>query len=193
MEKVDKQSSGLECDIYFDGNKHGFDVHHDEDKSIGLNLDDLLQVYQQQVLQASIWFDFKNLSDSNAVQSLGELVRLQKKYGLFKKMLVESSRVDLLKQFSDSGFFTSFYTPMFNPYLISDDSIKHLVDSLSTLISNSAVNALSGYYFQCPFLQHYFPNYPILIWSPNDRFSLVNWWYKRKIISTKAVFIALYP
>ena len=193
MNKVDKESSGLECDIYFDLDKNGFDVHHDEDKSIGLSLDNLLQAYHDRGLQASVWLDFKNLDTVNAYHSLTELIRLRKKYSLTNKILVESSKATLLKRFSDSGFFTAYYTPMFNPYLISDDAIGHWVDSLSAVINNSAVNALSGYYFQYPFLHRYFPNYPILIWSPNDKFSLVNWWYKRKIAADKAVFIALYP
>ena len=193
MNKVNKESSGLECDVYFDQNKNGFDVHHDEDRSIGLNLDDLLQVYHERSLQASVWLDFKNLDTVNETSSLAELIRLRKKYGLTNKILVESSKANLLKDFGDSGFFTAYYTPVFNPYLISDDTIGRWVDSLSAVINNSSVNALSGYYFQYPFLHRYFPNYPILIWSPNDKFSLVNWWYKREIAATRAVFITLYP
>ena len=193
MNKVNKESSGLECDVYFDQNKNDFDVHHDEDRSIGLNLDDLLEVYHARNLQAAVWFDFKNLDTINKTASLTELIRLRKKYGLTNKILVESSKANLLKDFGDSGFFTAYYTPMFNPYLINDDSVVRWVDSLSAVINNSTVNALSGYYFQYPFLHRYFPNYPILIWSPNDPLSLVNWWYKREIAATRAVFIALYP
>ncbi len=193
MNKLEKESDGLECDVYFDRDKNGFDVHHDEDKSLGLNLNDLLQVYHGRGLHASVWLDFKNLDTANKSSSLTELIRLRKKYGLTDKVLVESSKPNLLKDFGDSGFFTAYYTPMFNPYLASDDAIGHWVDSLSGVINNSAVNALSGYYFQYPFLHQYFPSYPILIWSPNDKFSLVNWWYQRKIAADKTVFISLYP
>lgn len=193
MRAINKNSSGLECDIYFDSAKNLFEVHHDEDKYLGLNLDDLFQVYHNRGLQASAWLDFKNLNEANAHASVSVLLQLRNKYGLQNKVLVESSKAGLLNEFSDSGFYTCYYTPMFNPYLAGDDSIKHWVDSLTLVINKANVNALSGYYFQYPFLHQYFPGYPILIWSPNDRFSLVNWWFKQKIASSKAVFIALYP
>ncbi len=193
MNEIDKQSSGLECDVYFDTEKRIFDVHHDEDKSIGMNLDDLLKVYSNRGLQASIWLDFKNLDRGNANLSFSTLLSLRNKYRLREKVIVESSEAELLKPFSDSGFYTSYYTPFFNPYLAGDDLLKHWVDSLTQVVNRSSVNALSGYYFQYPFLHRYFPKYPLLIWSPNDRFSLVNWWFKHKVGADQAVFIALYP
>lgn len=194
MSKVDTNCSGLECDVYFDRDKNDFDVHHDRSNSIGLNLDDLLQVYKERGLKASIWLDLKNLKDSNNVQpAVTELLRLRNKYALANKMLVESKRPELLRSFSDSGFATSYYTPFFNPYLVSNDSLEHWVDSLATVIKRSKVSVLSGYYFQYPFLLHYFPHYPVLIWSPNDKFSLINWWYKKRIMANPSIYITLYP
>jgi len=193
MNKIRPNCSGLECDIYFDMEKKTFDVHHDPDGSTGLDLDGLLNEYSKRKLGASIWLDLKNLDDSNFNAALAVLIDLRNKYGLTNKLLVESNRADLLTAFSDSGFFTSYYTPMFNPYQVSDKEIKHWVDSLSTVISKSKVSALSGYYFQYPFLRQYFPNYPVLIWAANDRLSLINWLFKRKVAGTKEIFIALYP
>ena len=193
MNEIDKQSSGLECDVYFDSEKGIFDVHHDEDKSKGLNLDDLLKVYNDRGLHASVWLDFKNLDTGNVKQSFSTLLSLRNKYRLREKVLVESSKAELLMPFGDSGFYTSYYTPLFNPYLAGEDSLKHWVDSLTVVMNRSSVNALSGYYFQYPFLHRYFPKYPLLIWSPNDRFSLVNWCYKWQISNAPEVFIGLYP
>lgn len=191
MNKVESKSSGLEFDIYFDTGKKMFDVHHDVDNSTGLNFDDLLQAYNKRGLVASIWMDFKNLADTNCTPALAELIRLRDKYKLTNKILVESNRVDLLKHFGDSSFFTSYYTPFFNPYLINDDSIKQWVNKLTAIVNASTVDALSGYYFQYPFLHTYFPGYPILIWSPNDKMSIINQLYKIKIRNTPEVFIAL--
>lgn len=192
MSKVDIKSSGLEFDIYFDSAKKLFDVHHDVNSSIGLNFDDLLQVYKDRKLQASIWIDFKNLNNFNFLPALNELIRLRNKYNLKNKILVESYRVDLLEHYTDSGFFTSYYTPYFNPYLINEDSMRSLVSQLATVIKKSKVNALSGYYFQYPFLHKYFPHFPILIWSPNDRWSIINRMYKAKIMNSNEIFISLY-
>jgi hypothetical protein len=193
MNKVDIKTSGLECDIYFDTIKKMFDVHHNIDNSIGLNFENLLQVYSNRGLHASIWMDFKNLNEFNFESALTELIKLRDKYHLNNKVLVESYRVDLLKHFSDKNFFTSYYTPYFNPYLISTDSMLHWVNELTATINNSDVNAISGYYFQYPFLHKYFPNYPILIWSPNDKMSIVNRVFKKKIMNSPEVFISLYP
>lgn len=193
MNKVDSNSSGLEFDIYFDSSKKIFDVHHDVNASISLNFDDLLQVYKNRKLTASVWIDFKNLNNFNCLPALNELMRLRNEYNLKNKILVESYRIDLLEHYTDSGFFTSYYTPSFNPYLIDQDSIKSLVNQLSTVISKSKVSALSGYYFQYPFLHKYFPQFPILIWSPNDKWSVINLLYKAKIKDSKEIFISLYP
>lgn len=191
LNAVKVESSGIECDVYFDIQKNIFDIHHDPDESIGLTLESQFQLYKQRELQASIWIDLKNLDDSNCSSAVTVLSELRTKYDLKDKVLVESVRADLLKVFSDSGFFTSYYTPMFNPYRLSDDEIKHRVDSLSFIINISNVNALSGYYFQYPFLHHYFPNYPILTWTGHDKFSLVNYFIRKKISGAKEIFILL--
>jgi hypothetical protein len=193
LNALSEQQSGIECDVFFNMTKNSFEVHHDWDKPTGLGLEELFNQYKKRNLSASIWLDFKNLNDSNAKQALTYLIQLKNKFDLQNKLLVESNRTDLLNNFADSGFFTSYYTPMFNPYKLKDEEMKFWVDSLTFVIKNSKVNALSGYYFQYPFLHHYFPQYPILIWSANDRFSLINWLYKRKISRDKSVFIALYP
>lgn len=194
MEVLSPDEAGFECDIYFDPATSGyFDVHHDPGKSSGYSLDDLLQLYRQKKLQASIWLDIKNLDESNAASALQSLIQLRNKYEMHNRILVESGRADLLTAFSDSGFYTSYYAPMFNPYQLDDTALGSRADSIAAVLNNSRVNALSGYYFQYSFLHYYFPNYPVLIWSANDRFSLVNWLFKRKITRSKAIFISLYP
>ena len=194
IEELKPDDAGFECDIYFDTASAGsFDVHHDAGKSIGYSLDDLLQLYQQKNLQAGIWLDLKNLDNSNASSALRSLIELRNKYKLQNKLLIESGRADLLTAFSDSGFYTSYYVPMFNPYQLADPALGSRADSIAAVVYKSKVNALSGYYFQYPFLHYYFPNYPVLIWAANDRFSLVNLLFKRKISRSKAIFISLYP
>jgi hypothetical protein len=190
--KVDKTTSGIEFDIYFDTTRNIFDVHHDIDNSTGLNFETLLDEYQKNGLQASIWMDFKNLDNSTVQPALKKIIQLREHYHLVNKILVESNRADLLQYFGDSGFYTSYYAPMFNPYLMNDSAIKQWADSISVALKNSSVNALSGYYFQYTFLHHYFPQHDILIWSPNDRFSLINWLYKKKINAADEIFISLY-
>ena len=193
MDQLSEKTTGLECDVYFNEQKKIFEVHHDPDKSTGLGLETLLQLYAEKKLTASLWLDFKNLNKGNLQPSLAGLIRIRDKFGLRDKLLVESAEAVLLSAFSDSGFYTSYYTPMFNPYLISKVELKQWVDSLSAVIHLSRIDALSGYYFQYPFLQQYFPEFPILVWAADDRFSLVNWIFKKKVAASSGVFIVLYP
>lgn len=193
MNALSKETAGMECDVYFDIPKAIFDVHHDPGMSTGLALETLLQAYAEKKMTASLWLDFKNLSRENQQSALGELIRLRNKFSLAGKMLVESTEAALLSVYSDSGFYTSYYTPMFNPYLLNDDELKQRADSLAGIITQSKVDALSGYYFQYPFLRQYFPNYPVLTWAANDRLSLTSWLFKRKLAADDRVFIVLYP
>jgi hypothetical protein len=191
MGKLCTGEPGFECDVYFNTSLKSFDVHHDPGKSIGFSLDDLLQIYRQKNLTASIWLDIKNLNDSNAVSALHSLVELRNRYYLPNRILVESPRADLLTAFSDSGFYTSYYVPFFNPYQMSTITTKFWVDSITSVIVKSKINALSGYYFQCGFLKHYFSTYPVLTWIKQSPGSLVNCLFQMKLNADESIFIVL--
>lgn len=193
ISELDSTIAGFECDVYFDSVTHAFHVHHDADKNTGFGLDHLLEIYLQRKLRASIWLDVKNLDDLNAEQVLKTLVTIRTKYQLQNKLLVESGRASLLSNFSDSGFFTAYYVPFFNPYQINEEVMKQQVDSIASVISKSKINALSGYYFQCSFLNHYFPKYPVLTWLEHAPLSIVNYVFSRKMAANTAVFIELAP
>ncbi len=193
MSVLSHANAGFECDVYFDTITKSFDVHHDVDKSIGYTLDDLLQLYQQNKMQASIWLDIKNLNDLNATSVLKALIELRNKFYLQNKILVESSRADLLTAFSDSSFFASYYIPFFNPYKIDEAGMNLWADSIASVINKSKINALSGYYFQSSFINYYFPDYPVLTWADHSSFSLVNFLFQRKMDADKSIFILLKP
>jgi hypothetical protein len=193
LSDLNKNDAGFECDVYFDSATKSFDVHHDPDKNKGYGLNDLLQLYQQKNLKAGIWLDVKNLDELNERLVLESLIELRNKYNLQNKMLVESGRADLLTKFSDSNFFTAYYIPFFNPYKISSQEIHLWADSISSTINKSKISALSGYYFQYPFLTHYFPQYPVLTWVDTTPFSLVNFLFQKKIDAEKSIFIVLKP
>ena len=194
MNGLNENDAGFECDVYFDTTGgRSFHIHHDPDKNTGYTLDDLLQFYQQKKLNAGIWLDIKNLDDFDAVVALQSLIELRNQYQLQNKILVESNRADLLAAFSDSGFFTVYYAPFFNPYNMGKNEMSLMADSMASVISKSKINALSGYYFQCGFLNHYFPQYPVLTWVDKFSFSLVNFLFQRKINADKSIFIVLKP
>lgn len=193
MNQLTAAEPGFECDVYFNSATAAFEVHHDPGTVSGFSLDDLLQIYRQKKLPASIWLDIKNLDGANASSCLTALVSLREKYTLQNRILVESKRADLLPVFSDSNFFTAYYVPIFNPYRIDKRMQQYWADSIAAAISRSKINALSGYYFQSSFLKHYFPRYLVLTWVENNSGSLVNALFHRKINADTTIFIALHP
>jgi hypothetical protein len=174
IKKLAGNTDGFEVDIYFDTTIHSFYVYHDSSGISSLTVDHLLDVYKKRNLTSSIWFDFKNLNYFNHEGSLIALIALRQKYGLQNKMIVESSQISYLTHFCENGFFTSYYTPYFNPYELKENDLKNIVDTISHNLKLYPVSALSGYYFQYPFLKKYYPGYPILTWAEKNNFSLVS-------------------
>ncbi len=193
MKKIPANTAGIECDIYFDTMKNGFSVYHDSAALSDLNLDSLLAVYSLRKLQANIWLDFKNLNNANALPSLQEISRLKDKYGLSNQIIVESSAAQFLKMFCDSGYFTSYYVPLFNPYKVTENELILFTDSIRNNIKKYPASALSGYYFQYPVLKKLFPGYPILTWADNASMSVVSYFFKRQLENDESIKVILYP
>ena len=82
---------------------------------------------------------------------------------------------------------------MFNPYLANNQQIAEAQLLIENQLKLGKISALSGYYFQHSFLNQAFPNYPILIWQVNDKCSLVNWMYNKKVLKDSSIFISLLP
>lgn len=193
LQELDPGIPGFECDVYYRLSGDYFDIHHDAWAPGALKLDSLLMYYQQRGMKSNIWLDFKNLRDSNYQAALVNLEGLQKKYGLSHKILVESGRADLLKTFSDNGFYTVYYPPAFNPYLLQEDSLRYWAGFISRQLQNRSIDAVSGYYYQYPFLKFCFPRHAILTWSNRAPFSLINRFFRWKINGDQRVPICLYP
>lgn len=191
LARVSGRDGGLEVDVYFDTLAKSFRVHHDPNDGSPFMLSDLLDRYQEKHFRGSIWLDFKNLSVWNKKPALEELMRLRDKYHLRNKLLVESQLPDLLNDFSRNDFFTIYYTPYFNPYFLSRDSLRRIQNRISKNLSRNNIHALSGYYFQYPFLHERFPDYPILVWGRDDSWSLVSFAFSRYIKNRDEVFIYL--
>ena len=193
MKKLAVNTGGFEVDVYFDTKIHSFYVYHDSAGMSSLTIDHLLDIYKNRNLTSSIWFDFKNLNNYNQEQSVNACIALRKKYNLQNKMIIESSRIDYLPRFCENGFFTSYYTPYFNPYQMDKNDLIKIIDTISYNLKLYPVSALSGYYFQYPFLKKFYPNYPILTWSMDNNFSLVSAIFNRQLKNEPHLKIILYP
>jgi hypothetical protein len=193
MQSLPKETAGLECDVYFDVQLNRFNVYHDSTHISNLALDSLLSVYKNRNLSASVWLDFKNLSAENASASLSRIITLRNKYALTNKLIVESNNIKYLSVFCDSGFFTSYYAPYFNPYEINEQDLIGFIDSMSANLKKYPVSALSGYYFQYPVLEKYFPDFPILTWTNQSNISIISKLFNAHLENNEHIKIVLYP
>lgn len=193
MQQLPDNTSGIECDVYFDSQKNHFEVYHDSSAPSTLNLDTLLSVYYLKKLQANVWLDFKNLSGENSMSSLHEINRLKNKYNLSNQFIIESPDPQFLKTFCDSGYFTSYYVPFFNPYQATEKEIIQFTGTIRKNLEKFPASALSGYYFQYPVLKKFFPNYPILTWADNASVSIVSFLFNRQLENDENIKVVLYP
>jgi hypothetical protein len=193
MEQLPVATAGLEMDVYFDTGKNVLQVYHDSSENNRPFIEDILNVYKARQLTASVWLDFKNLSPVNKDQSLNYISFLRRKYQLQSKVIVESSVPQCLPSFCDSGFFTSYYTPFFNPYQLTETQTAAIIDTIARNLTNYPASALSGYYFQYPLLKKFFPNYPVLIWAEKNPFSFVSNVFNYSLVNDPRVKIVLYP
>ncbi|MFT3982072.1 MAG: hypothetical protein QM687_16510 [Ferruginibacter sp.] len=189
---LDSSVSGFEMDLYFDTAKKSFYVYHDTSVISNVLIEDILQVVEQKRLAPSIWFDIKNLSEQNKNLVLEKVCALRSRFGLQKRMLIESPNISCLTTFCDSSFYTSFYTPFFNPYNEKEEALTQKIDSIAGLLKKYPVSALSGYYFQAPFLMKFFPGFPILTWADDAKISIVGNIFKYRLEHQQNISIVLY-
>ncbi len=193
LQQLDSASAGFEIDVYFDTGRDYFKVYHDTGVISELNLDTILQQYKSRNMTSSVWLDFKNLSAGNLSQSIAKAAALRRNYALANKMIIESSQPELLQSFCDSGFFTSYYLPFFNPYQMDEKALVEQIDLIAKQLQKTKVSALSGYYFQYPLMKKYFPNYPVLTWTDNSSISLVANSFNYSLLNDSQVKVVLFP
>ncbi len=190
---IDSNTNGIEIDVYFDTAFNRFFVYHDSSAVSKITINDILEIRRSRQMEASIWVDFKNLTEANKQQALTRLVELRETYGFRNKMIVESPDAKSLSIFCDSGFFTSYYVPFFNPYQEDENNLVARIDSISAMLKQYPVSALSGYYFQTAFLKKFFPAFPILTWTDDSKISLVNNLFNQRLEADENVKIVLHP
>ena len=193
VNELPADAAGFEMDVYFDTAKNCLLLYHDSTEYSTLRIEAVLGVYQTRKINASIWLDFKNLSATNEQQSLKYIAALRNTFGLNNKLIVESAHPECLQSFCDIGFFTSYYTPFFNPYQENEAAVINYIDSIKKQLEHYPVSALSGYYFQYPLLKKYFPGFPILTWASDSKLSAVGYFFNRKLNTDQQLQVILYP
>ena len=155
--------NGIELDVVYDNNTERFDLRHDPDSpASGIDLESFFDSIPD-VASHYYWIDFKNLYDSNATRSAQCINALLDKYRIRKNVIVESTYVGPLKTISRAGINTSYWVP--EPGNGRDTlSVYH---EICTQLEGSGFDALSASYTAYPFLNKYFPNCTIHLWTNN--------------------------
>ncbi len=139
-------------------NKYRFQVGHGKGE-MGYDLETFLSTIDYIQIQR-VWLDFKNLNKQNMQQALTELNRLDKKYNLKPKFIVESGTTNenfaILHQ---SGWHTSYYLPTVKIVDLLKRKNKSAMNQLAKIISQQVkrqqLDAVSFDHQLYPFVKNY--------------------------------------
>lgn len=150
MEKLHEKHGAypnVEVDVIF-SEDHGFDVTHDAENSINLDLAAYFAYMEGH--EGKMWIDIKNLSPDNKVALLASLDSLTRHFRVSKeRLIVESPDWESLKLLTQAGFYTSCYVTFERPDRLSDKEINSCIQQLHRIVDEKAVCALSfpGYWY----------------------------------------------
>ncbi len=171
LEKIEELSdkyNGIELDIIFYSKENNFDVSHDSNERIDYPLNSFFEFLSN--TEDKIWLDFKNLNINNAIESLNLLDHLLNRNNIDKsRIVIESHDYKALKYFKDNGYYTSFYCPVDDKYLTTENGKNSFISIVSKVADSGNVNAVS-------FPIAYYP----LIKSTNIKTDLLTWKENKK-------------
>ena len=187
--------SGIEIDANFypaESVGRKFDISHDAHETVNFPLENFMPTFAD--TNAKIWFDFKNLSEANAVESLNELENLLQKYNVDKsRLIVENHSFHALKKFHDAGFYTSFYVTVKKEILQSQDLQDKFRQEVQDAVNSGFVDAVSFPVEYYELVKSCGINSDLLTWNTREE----RWWTflrksdLRKIVEDSQVKVIL--
>lgn len=188
---LDTSISGFKMDVYFDTTKNAFFIYS-RDTFIINSVEDILEINDNRKLNTSVWLDIKNLEEESCHKTAHRLKELENKFQLQQRLITSSDNAAALKTFCDSGFFTSYQVPLFNPYTDSEDELLKRIDSIAAILKKYPVSSLTCHYFQIPFLKKFFPVFPLLTFTDDSKISMVNKLFNYQLDKDKQVYVVLH-
>lgn len=138
----------IEVDVIFFRQDSTFDVTHDPENSIDLDLNDYFAYLKEH--GGKIWLDIKNLTRYNKEALCSSLTRLLRQFQIEKdRLIVESPNWKSLKYLTDEGYYTSCYVTYEKPRLLENEEMDRCIERLQRIVDKNAVRALSfpGYWY----------------------------------------------
>lgn len=193
LNKLSTDCAGFSSTLNFDGSKNRFLMGADPGSQRALDVETFLQAYQKKQLHAIILFHIKNLDSKNKYAAIIEMNRLKDVFTLSGQLVIESPVADCLNLFCDSGYFTSYQVPYFNPYQEKESAILQAADSIRDVLTRFPASAISCNYFQYPVLKKIFPDYPILTRSDHHSYSVVSRLFSHQLEKEAHIKAILFP
>lgn len=180
--EMSKKFSGIKIDAnFYPSEKVGrkFDISHDSHESVQFPLENFMPILA--ATDTKIWFDYKNLSMTNAEDSLAELENLLNKYHVDKaRLIVENHNFRDLKIFHDAGFYTSYYVTVNKEIFKNEENKEKFRAEVREAVDSGFVDAVSfpvGYY---DLVKSSGVSADFLTWNTRDE----RWWtfYKKSAL-----------
>jgi heptose-I-phosphate ethanolaminephosphotransferase len=112
MMEVAPLFGGAEIDVVYDAHARALAVNHPPDPPSGLLLDTLLAYAHRLNPKLGLWLDVKNLDEDNAARILAELEKLDARYAIRGRALVETEHTGkAAAALRQAGFRSSYYLP----------------------------------------------------------------------------------
>lgn len=163
LEKANRLFTGVELDMVFYSSSNSFEINHPPETSSGLTLTEYFRS-QKAFPDFKYWLDFKNLDETNEVQSAVCLDSLTKISGISNSnIIVESIRTKSLKSFQNKGFLTSYYLQS-DLHKLSEDSVKSICKKVTDNLILNENSYISAGFADYPVLKKLFPTTKKLIW-----------------------------
>ena len=162
---VFQEYSGLETDVIFDTTREVFDLRHNEgDSFLNKSLDEFFSNIKN-VSNYYYWIDFKNLNNTTCEKSMKRMNYLLDKHQLRDKVIVESWNSKELGKFSKASIGTSYWIPHFEYDSLTIINHQSEIRSIRRKLDKYSLNALSADYKMYPFLERYFSDCNVHLWT----------------------------
>ena len=156
---------GVELDAFYNTNDR-FYVSHDDTYDINQTI--TFNEYLSGINNVSdhyYWVDFKNLNETNEVNSLKKMLHLMDRFGIKKNTIVETTNHTSLKKFNDEDIYTSYWVPIHSYNgVLSMENLQDL-EEIRQNLSECEHNALSSHSNNLLFLTDYFKDYNLHLWT----------------------------
>ena len=182
---------GLELDLVYDSLQKDFRVNHPPQDFKGLYFSSYLHSLQDK--NKPLWLDIKNLNARNDHQVLNTLDSLFIMNHIFRKrsVLIESTDINSLKVFFDSGYRTSWYITA----IINESNKEDIIKDIDSKIIDFEYE-ISSNYKNYRYLSEAFPNRDKNFWiltSTYDFETVSKFDLIRKMLKDESVKTVLIP